>query len=67
MIMKKVPVLYNEKDECCGCTACYSICPQNAIDMVEDNEGFEYPLVDEKRCVKCYLCIKVCPAKSRAD
>lgn len=38
--MKEVPVLYKRKEECCGCTACYAICPKEAISMVEDEEGF---------------------------
>lgn len=47
--MKKIfPVLYKRKEECCGCTACYAICSRGAIAMVEDEEGFEYPQVDEK-------------------
>ena len=58
------PILYNRKEECCGCTACLSICSQNAINMVADEEGFEYPQVDKKKCVKCYQCIKVCPLKA---
>ena len=32
--------------------------------MVEDEEGFEYPQVDESKCVRCYQCIKVCPIKA---
>lgn len=31
--------------------------------MNEDEEGFEYPVIDESRCVRCYQCIKVCPFK----
>ena len=31
--------------------------------MVEDEEGFEYPQIDESKCVRCYQCIKVCPFK----
>mgnify|MGYP002095621881 CR=1 FL=1 len=58
-----MPLLYKEKEDCCGCTACYAICPVNAICMVEDSEGFEYPLVDERKCIKCYKCLKVCPFK----
>lgn len=61
--MKEVPILYRRKEECCGCTACYAICPQSAIDMVEDEEGFEYPQIDESECVRCYKCMKVCPIK----
>ena len=61
--MKKEPILFDEKEECCGCAACYSICPQNAITMLEDEEGFYYPHVDSNRCIKCYLCMKVCAFK----
>ena len=43
---------------------CYAICPKEAISMVEDEEGFEYPQVDESKCVRCYQCIKVCPIKA---
>lgn len=51
-----------DKVECCGCTACSSICPQNVIDMVSDEEGFEYPIITHlDRCIKCGLCRKVCP------
>ncbi len=61
--MKESPILFVRKEECCGCTACYAICPCNAIDMVQDEEGFEYPKIDKNKCVACCLCIKVCPIK----
>lgn len=35
---REIPVLYKRKEECCGCTACYAICPKEAISMVEDKE-----------------------------
>lgn len=60
---REIPILYNRKEECCGCTACDAICPKQAISMIEDEEGFEYPKVDESKCVRCYLCKKVCPIK----
>ncbi|HCB96140.1 MAG TPA: hydrogenase [Ruminococcus sp.] len=50
----------NKKD-CCGCTACMSACPKKCISMVEDNEGFKYPVVNMDLCVNCGLCEKVCP------
>lgn len=58
-----IPILYKKKEDCCGCTACYSICPQSAISMIEDYEGFAYPRIDKKRCIGCEMCLKVCPIK----
>ncbi len=59
-------VKIEEKDLCCGCTACYSVCPKNAIKMVRDNEGFLYPEVDKEKCVNCGMCKKVCPILNKA-
>lgn len=49
------------KEKCCGCEACKNICPQKCINMIEDNEGFRYPNIDESKCLNCNLCEKVCP------
>lgn len=59
-------VKIEEKDLCCGCTACYSVCPKNAIKMVRDNEGFLYPKVDKEKCINCGMCKKVCPILNKA-
>ena len=50
-----------DKKNCCGCTACASICPKRAISLIEDDQGFIYPRVNENACVGCGLCDKVCP------
>lgn len=50
-----------EKTDCCGCHACYNICPKNAIEMIEDEKGFKYPKINKEKCIECNLCIKVCP------
>lgn len=52
--------LFENKNECCGCTACMNICPQKAIRMEKDEEGFLYPVVDKEKCIECGLCKKVC-------
>lgn len=50
-----------DKSQCCGCTACVSVCPKQCIAMQEDEEGFLYPVVDTSLCIDCNLCQKVCP------
>lgn len=56
-------MLFERKEECCGCTACYAICPECAILMVSDEEGFDYPQIDAMKCSRCYQCLRVCPIK----
>jgi len=57
--------IYDNKQGCCGCTACYSICPTQAIKMKEDEKGFKYPVIDKKKCINCKQCIKVCPMQNK--
>lgn len=54
----------SDKTKCCGCTACYSICPKRAISMEPDQEGFLYPIINASKCVDCKLCEKVCPIQN---
>lgn len=46
---------------CCGCGACFTICPQKAITIREDVNGYMLCGIDENRCINCGLCIQVCP------
>lgn len=49
------------KADCCGCTACASVCAHHAINMEPDALEFLYPKVDEKNVLiaafarKCVL------------
>lgn len=52
---------------CCGCTACASICAHEAITMEPDALGFLYPRVDENKCVDCGLCERVCQFNENYD
>lgn len=56
-----------EKADCCGCSACASICKHDAIMMKPDVMGFLYPVVDESKCVDCGLCDKVCAFNDHYD
>lgn len=53
-------ILFEEKEDCCGCGACMNICPKKAIHMVEDKDGYLYPEIDQYLCVQCGKCKSVC-------
>ena len=55
------------KADCCGCTACASVCAHHAISMEPDALGFLYPKVDTKKCTNCGLCEKVCAFHANYD
>ena len=51
----------SKKSECSGCTACKCSCPKNAIEMIYDEEGFQYPFINKEKCIECGLCYNICP------
>lgn len=50
-----------DKNKCTGCRCCEKICPSNAINMIENEEGFFEPVVIKEKCINCGLCYKKCP------
>ncbi len=53
--------VYEKKELCSGCGACSHSCALNAIQMVEDEEGFFYPVINQELCVNCGKCRHICP------
>ncbi len=53
-------VLFDEKQQCCGCGACKNVCPKDAIQLCEDQYGYVYPKIDYDLCINCHACEKVC-------
>lgn len=53
------------EDYCTGCSACYNVCPVNAIEIVEDKEGYYKPRIRVELCIDCGQCDKVCPIINR--
>lgn len=61
-VPKPAPSLAHIGDGACsGCSACSCGCPQAAIHMVLNSEGFYRPSVLEGACNGCMLCLKHCP------
>ncbi len=52
------------RELCCGCSACFSICPKKCIKMKEDKNGFLYPVIYEEKCINCGLCKASCPIQN---
>lgn len=59
--------VHDKKEECCGCTACMTICPVSSITMVPDEEGFLYPEIEEAKCIHCDMCQKTCDFVKKHD
>jgi coenzyme F420-reducing hydrogenase beta subunit len=45
---------------CTGCGACAVACPKSCIDMIENSEGFLFPVISDG-CVNCGKCNNICP------
>ncbi len=56
-----------DKVNCCGCNACVQCCPKQCITMYQDEEGFDYPVVNSDECIACGLCEKVCPVLNSGE
>ena len=56
-----------QHNDCTGCSACAAICPHQAISMIADEWGFKRPQIDQKLCIDCGSCRKVCPALNKPE
>ena len=59
-VQNNLPVLADH-GRCTGCAACVNGCPKDAIAMERDREGFDYPVIDSEKCIRCGRCTVVCP------
>lgn len=46
---------------CCGCMACFTVCPKKCITQKNGNLGAVFPEVNMDTCVNCGKCETVCP------
>lgn len=45
---------------CAGCGMCAEVCPKKCITIKLNDKGFYCYEIDEKKCIKCNKCKKVC-------
>lgn len=56
-----------DQDKCISCGLCAKICPDKAIEMVEDPKEYKdkypkkYPQIDLGKCCFCGFCEDICP------
>jgi dihydromethanopterin reductase (acceptor) len=50
-------MFYIDKEKCNGCGACVEVCPQKAIDLIE-----EKAVINRRLCRECGNCLEVCTA-----
>lgn len=55
------------RTECCGCYACYNVCPVKCILMKKNEEGFYYPYVEKDKCIQCKQCESACPMEIQVE
>lgn len=59
--MDIIKILKQKNLLCTGCEVCRNVCPNQAVEMGLDYEGFLYPMIREDVCQRCGLCEKTCP------
>lgn len=56
-----------KKEQCTGCSACISICPEKAVEMQLDELSKTYAVINMDKCISCGMCKKVCPANNMPE
>lgn len=59
--------IHNNNTLCCGCGACKTVCPCDAIEVKLNKEGFYAAFVNEGKCVSCGKCANICPYMKERD
>jgi 2-oxoacid:acceptor oxidoreductase delta subunit (pyruvate/2-ketoisovalerate family) len=51
-------------NKCIGCGTCASVCPENTITMVNNEQGKLKPKTNYDYCKGCGICVGECPVKA---
>lgn len=55
-----------KQDLCNGCMACINVCNKGAISIKDTLDAYN-AVIDEKKCVHCNRCMRICPRNSTLD
>ena len=55
------------RGKCIGCGVCMKKCPQDAITMEKDNNGFIISKINLEKCIHCDICRKGCPMNQKEN
>ena len=50
-----------DTDACLGCGACVDTCPQQVLELNDENKA---SLTNEDDCIECGACTSACPAEA---
>ena len=50
---------------CTACGACVNKCPRQAVSFELNEKWEEVAVIDERHCMKCGLCTRICPQLNR--
>lgn len=53
-----------DENKCTGCGGCAVICPENAITMTKNSQGFFIPEVNGGKCTLCGKCLEKCVSEN---
>lgn len=59
LVLEEKLMVKVDADECTGCENCVSVCPVEAISMVDGKA-----VIDQDKCTQCGVCIGECPVEA---
>lgn len=60
-------IITDIKIKCSGCGACEASCPRQCIRFIKDELGFSVPMINDKDCIHCGICLRVCPQQNKRE
>jgi phosphoadenosine phosphosulfate reductase len=61
-LIKNLTKIMLRAQNCVGCGFCEIFCPQGATTL---EAQYNYPIIDEKKCINCAQCLNTCPSLLR--